>query len=218
MRRAPPPKTPEEALRGIVISAAQRAELISFMREFPSDKKYFDVKLHPVTWSPAERLEHFVQAKAALGGLKLALDATFRRELFDAAKTKREKAQVGKFIELLPVMTDFVGRITEQRTRKCWAHADRRSARKALNSIETDLVRLAVHHAGFRVYRPDAVGLEVLRGVLSYVTKTSLTTTSAVRKRIAADDERIADEERIAAEMKQGRGEALERFLAEIAK
>ena len=50
-----------------------------------------------------------------------------------------------------------------------------------------------VRHAGFNVDTPDAIALEVLRRVLSYVTKTSFT-TSAVRKRIAADDKRVAAE------------------------
>jgi hypothetical protein len=183
------PKTPEETLRGIVMSAAQRAQLIRFMREFPNDKKYFDLKLRPLTWSPTERLGYLAQAKAALTNLRLAMDASFQHDLLDAAKSKREKDQVVKFIKLLPEMADVVRRITEKRVRERWAGADGRSARKARISIATDLVRFEVDRAGFCVYPPDAVGLKVLRAVLSYVAQTSLT-ISAVRKRIAGDRSR----------------------------
>ena len=125
--------------------------------------------------------------------LTAALDASFRHDLFDAAKTKREEKQVGKFLELLPLMEQFTGRITEKRLRERWAGADGRSARKIWADIETEFVRTGVRQAGFRVDPPDVAALEVLRRILSFTCKTELS-ISAVRKRIAADDRRLAAE------------------------
>ena len=114
-----------------------------------------------------------------------ALDASFRHDLFDAAKTEREEALVGDFLKLLPVVVELASRTTEERIRQRWAGADGRAARKMWTSIETDMVLRRVGHAGFNVDPPDAIALKVLCGVLSYVTGTPLT-LSAVRKRIAA--------------------------------
>lgn len=195
MSLASRPKTPEEALKGVAMSSCQRAGLVKFMREeFPEIKWSVDiVGLRPIRWSPQERLDRFAQAKGALGNLTSALDASFRHDLFDAAKTKLEEKQVGKFLELIPVMTQLAGRITEKRIRERWAGADGRSARKTWTSIETDMVRHYVRHAGFRVDPPDVVALEVLRRVLSFTSEKVLG-ISAIRKRIAADDKRVAAE------------------------
>ena len=145
--------------------------------------------LRSVSWSPKDRLEWLAHAKAAFADLSLALDASFRHDLFDAAKTKQEEKQVGKFLDLLRVMEQLTDRITEKRIRERWAGADGRYARKVWTSIETDMARVSVRQAGFCVDPPDAVALEVLRRVLSFTSKTPLS-ISAVRKRIAADDER----------------------------
>jgi hypothetical protein len=194
MKRERAPPTPEGALNGLPLSEQQRAGLIQFMREFPDMQRGIEMTwLRPVSWSPKERLEWFAHAKAAFGDLILAPDASFRHDLFDAAKTKQEEKQVGKFLELLPVMAQFTCRITEKRIRERWAGADGRSARKAWTSIETDMVRAYVRHAGFRVDPPDVVALEALRRILSFTSKTALS-ISAVRKRIAADDKRVASE------------------------
>jgi hypothetical protein len=194
MKRERAPPTPEEALNGLPLSEQQRAGLIQFMREFPDMQRGIEMTwLRPVSWSPKERLEWFAHAKAALGDLILALDASFRHDLFDAAKTKREQKQVGIFLELLPVMEQLTARITEKRVRERWAGADGRSARKIWSSIETDFVRGFVRHAGFCVDPPDAAALEALRRVLSFTSKSVLS-ISAVRKRIVADDRRVAAE------------------------
>jgi hypothetical protein len=192
--RASPPATPEEALKGLPMSTQQRAGLLEFMREFPDMRRGTELTwLRLVNWSPKERLEWFARAKAALGDLSLALDASFMHDLFDAAKTKQEEKQIGEFLELLPVMAQLTGRITEKRVRERWAGADGRSARKIWSSIETDFVRGFVRHAGFCVDPPDIAALEALRRVLSFTGKTALS-ISAVRKRIAADDKRVAAE------------------------
>jgi hypothetical protein len=194
MKRGRAPATPEEALKGLPLSPQQRAGLVQFMREFPDMQRKTEIAwLRPVSWSPKERSEWFAHAKAAFGDLILALDVSFRHDLFDAAKTKQEEKQVGKFLELLPVMAQLTGRITEQRIRERWAGADGRSARKMWTSIETDMVRAYVRHAGFCVYPPDVAALEALRRVLSFTSKTELS-IGAVRKRIAADDRRLAAE------------------------
>jgi hypothetical protein len=135
-----------------------------------------------VSWSPKERLEWFAHAKAAFGVLILALDASFRHDLFDAAKTEQEEKQVGKFLVLLPAMAQLTARITEKRIRERWAGADGRGARKIWTSFETDMVRAFVRHAGFRVDPPDGMALEVLRRVMSFTSETVLS-TSAIRKR-----------------------------------
>ena len=200
------PATPEEALKGLVLSTQQREILVLFMRELPEMRRVIEMTyLRSVSWSLKERLEWFARAKAAFADLGLALDASFRHDLFGAAKTKREEKQVGKFLDLLRVMARLTGGITEKRIRERWAGADRRYARKVWTGIETDMARISVRQAGFCVDPPDAVALEVLRRVLSFTSKTPLS-ISAVRKRIAADDERIiaeyerdAEEERIAA-------------------
>jgi hypothetical protein len=188
------PATPEEVLKGLPMSTQQRAGLVEFMREFPDMRRGIDFAwLRPVSWSPKERLEWFAHAKAAPGDLILALDASFRHDLFDGVKTEQEEKQVGEFLELLPVMEQLTARITEKRIRERWAGADGRSARKIWTSIETDMVRAYVRHAGFHVDPPDVVALEALRRVLSFTSETTLS-ISAVRKRIAADDKRIAAE------------------------
>jgi hypothetical protein len=192
VKRSALAKTPEEALKGVPMSTQQRAGLVEFMLGFPDLRRGIEIAwLRPVSWSPKERLEWFAHAKAAFGDLILALDASFSHDLFDAAKTKQEEKQVGKFLQLLPVMAQLTGRITEKRIRERWAGADGRSARKSWFSIETDMVRHYVRHAGFRVDPPDAVALEVLRRVLSFTSRTELS-ISAIRKRIAADDKRVA--------------------------
>jgi hypothetical protein len=195
MNLASPPKTPEEALRGVAMSARQRAFLINVMREeHPEIKRSMDITLlRPIRWSPQERLDHFAQAKGAFGSLISALHASFRHDLFDAAKTEQEEKQVSKFLELLPAMAQLTSRITEKRIRERWAGADGRAARKEWTSIETDMVRHYVRHAGFNVDPPDIVALEVLRRILSFTNETVLS-ISAIRKRIAADDKRVAAE------------------------
>ena len=136
MKRERAPPTPEEALNGLPLSEQQRAGLIQFMHEFPDMRRGTELTwLRLVSWSPKERLEWFARAKAALGDLILALDASFSHDLFDAAKTKQEEKQVSEFLQLLPVMKQFIGRITEERIRERWAGADGRSARKTWSSI-----------------------------------------------------------------------------------
>jgi hypothetical protein len=194
MKRGQGPATPEEALNGLPLSEQQRAGLIQFMHEFPDMQRVIEMTwLRPVSWSPRERLDHLSHAKAAFTDLTSALDASFRHDLFDAAKTKREEKQVGKFLELLPVMEQLSGRITEKRIRERWAGADGRGARKIWADIETDMVRTCVRQAGFGVDPPDVAALETLRRILSFTSKTELS-ISAVRKRIAADDRRLAAE------------------------
>jgi hypothetical protein len=195
MKRDSPYATPEEALRGVDMSASHREGLIRFMRDaHPDLKRCLDITYLPIIrCSPQERLDNFAQAKDALASLTSALDASFRHDLFDAAKTEQEEELVGRFLELLPAMMEITNRVTEQRIRQRWSGANGRAARKIWNDFETDFVRGSVRHSGFNVDPPDAIALEVLRRVLSYVTKTSLT-ISAVRKRIAADDKRVAAE------------------------
>jgi hypothetical protein len=194
------PGTPEEALKGLALSTQQRALLVGFMRELPEMRRVIEMTyLRSVSWSLKERLEWLAKAQAAFTDLGLALDASFRHDLFDAAKTKREEKQVGKFLELLSVMAQLAGRITEKRIRERWAGADGRYARKVWTGIETNMARISVRQAGFCVDPPDAVALEALRRVLSFTSKTTLT-IGAVRKRVVAEDERIAAEEKRDAE------------------
>jgi hypothetical protein len=185
--RVSPPATPEEALRGLAITEGQRVYLICHMCEFSTvASAIFDVGLRPVSWSPKERLHYFGVGKDALRNLSIALDATFRHDLFDAAKTKREEKQIGKFLELMDVMMPLADRITEKRIRERWAGADGRSLRKLRTSFETDWTRLHVKHAGFCVDPPDPSTLELLRRVLSFLSQTPMS-VDAVRKRLVAE-------------------------------
>jgi hypothetical protein len=191
--RALPPKSPEKTLKGLAMSAQQRAELVEFMQEFPKMKRAVEVGLRSVSWPPKERLKRVTQAKAAIGDLTLALDASFRHDLFYAAKIKAEEEQIHKFLKLLPMMAQLTDRISPPSIRERWAGSDRRSARKAWTSIETNLVRGFVRRVGFRVDPPDLAALEVLQRILSFTSQTALG-VSAIRKRIAADDKRVAAE------------------------
>jgi hypothetical protein len=185
MRREPgAPKTPEDALKAIDMPAEQRAELVTFMREeFPMFKRAVEMGNRPLQWSLTERLQCIVQARAALEQLTQAIHNSFRHNLFDATKTRREKAQVSRFLHLLPVMTGLVGRITEKGVRERWAGVDGRSARKEWTPYETDIVCWAVGRAGFNIDPPDAAALDLMRRVLSYLIQKPLT-VSAVRKRL----------------------------------
>jgi hypothetical protein len=188
-----------------------------------------------INCSVKERLRMRIRAQTAVNNLLEVFESPFACDLiFDSSAPPEEALRVLQARDLLPLLKKRIDGMTEVGLRKQWAGRDGRHDRARITSFETDLARQAVRQAGFCADPPDPLGLAVLRCFLSF-TGGKILSESAVRKRIAVDDNRRAGQvalipriERLLAALKHIAGDdnrragqaglvrALELVLAEV--
>jgi hypothetical protein len=179
-----------EMFRGLAMTPEQRERLCvaaSDLQEAMRSKQG-----RSINCSVKERLRMRLRAQTAVNHLLEAFESPFAYDLtIDSSGPPDEDLKVLQARDLLRLLKKRIDGMTEAGLRKRWAGRDGRTDRASITSFETDLARQAVRQAGFCADPPDLLGLAVLRCFLSF-TGGKVLSESAVRKRMAADDNRRA--------------------------